>query len=194
MSTDTNKTMARTVFDDTSADDTGLQRRAQTRKPAEDSDFLLDDPHALSEFSDDDVFDEIPLEWMMGQTLVAPKARPGYTQRWVRAERGDKQDRTNILRQIKTKGWRPRAVSTIPDAKKYNSSDSGYIMINGMVLCEMPNSRAEKLRKLPQMMADRQMDSTHNEIRKTAKDSDVEVEILEKSEVTRGKRSIKIKD
>lgn len=74
--------------------------------------------------------------------LIAPRPRPGYVQRWVRYEDRQGLDKINFSSRLQH-GWKPRDVSTIPGAERHyqiakNSSGSDMVMVDGLVLCEMP--------------------------------------------------------
>ena len=76
-----------------------------------------------------------------GQSLVAPSARDGYVQRWVRASYGLNNDPEKVGQQM-AKGWRPRASSTCKNDGRefshYAQSDDGTIKVRGMILMERP--------------------------------------------------------
>ncbi len=89
--------------------------------------------------------DEEP--WVRPTALNAPTARKGYRQRWIRCGAFGKDDSTNIARKFR-EGWKPRPMETVPDADNFQQIGSGrfvgFIGIEGMVLCEMPEKRARQ--------------------------------------------------
>lgn len=112
----------------------------------------LHDTHEAEAHFDGDVHaDDDEFEWEPGQQLDAPAARPGYAQRWVRMSllgTPDTKNRANA----EHRGWKPRRVETVPEGerKRYPGiadSKIGDVITNGeLVLCEMPEKRAEAMR------------------------------------------------
>lgn len=84
--------------------------------------------------------------WVQGGSLEAPKARPGYTQRWIRVSSKGKDDAINISKKFR-EGWKPRPADTVPahyqTAKIEHGRYAGFIGVEGMVLCELPIARAK---------------------------------------------------
>ena len=84
--------------------------------------------------------------WVQGGSLEAPKARPGYTQRWLRVAVKGKDDAINISKKFR-EGWKPRPADTVPlhyqTAKIEHGRFAGFIGVEGMILCEMPIARAK---------------------------------------------------
>lgn len=76
------------------------------------------------------------------RSLQAPEPRPGYAQRFVRYMTKGGQKDINKIMQAKRLGWIPRRIKPgefqLPTFKIGNSS---IIMIDGLVLCEMPLER-----------------------------------------------------
>ena len=88
--------------------------------------------------------------WVQGGSLAAPKPRPGYVQRWIRGSIKGKDDAVNISRKFR-EGWKPRPADTVPStyqqAKMEHGKFSGYIMVEGMILCELPISKNKQRTK-----------------------------------------------
>ena len=84
--------------------------------------------------------------WVQGGSLEAPKARPGYTQRWIRVATKGKDDAINISKKFR-EGWKPRPADTVPEhyqtAKIEHGRYAGFIGVEGMVLCELPIARSK---------------------------------------------------
>ena len=84
-------------------------------------------------------------------TLVAPKPRKGFEQRWVLYEVNGRPHRKRI-QTSRRMGWFPRRGSTIKDKSysltKVDGSTESILKINGYVLCEMPIERVKALRKV----------------------------------------------
>lgn len=75
-------------------------------------------------------------------SLIAPPPRQGYVQRWVRYEDRQGMDKPNWASRMQH-GWKPRSVDTIPGYDRNyqvtkNASGSEMIIVDGLVLCEMP--------------------------------------------------------
>lgn len=80
--------------------------------------------------------------WKRAMNLDAPPPRPGFAQRWVRAEFRSEND--NLNWQGKTReGWRPRDPASIPESEAYFGmgsamGTSSVIRVGGLVLMEIP--------------------------------------------------------
>lgn len=85
--------------------------------------------------------------WIQPASLKAPPARKGMRQRWVRVGSLGKDDPVNSMRKFR-EGWKPRPADTIPNSYNYpkiqSGAHAGFIGVEGMLLCEMPESRAKK--------------------------------------------------
>lgn len=102
-------------------------------------------------------------------SLEAPAPRKGFRQRWIRCGIMGKDDTTNVARKFRD-GWKPRPIDTVPNADEFQQIGSGrfsgFIGIEGMVLCEMPIKRARQrdayysnLTKLRTEAIDRQLEN-----------------------------------
>lgn len=85
--------------------------------------------------------------WIRGASLVMPPARSGMDQRWIRFMVGDKEDNTNISRKFR-EGWTPRKDKDIPadllPMKMQQGRWAGCIVVEGMLLCERPQSMSAR--------------------------------------------------
>ena len=85
--------------------------------------------------------------WVQGGSLAAPKSRPGYVQRWIRVANGTKDDAINVSKKFR-EGWKPRPADTMPGsyqtAKMEHGKYAGYVMVEGMLLCELPVAKAKQ--------------------------------------------------
>jgi len=83
-------------------------------------------------------------DWQPPALLDAPPPRPGYVQRWVRVRRGGQDDLDNFMAR-RREGWQPRDPSSVPGYIVAPTAAHGHfgrcIMVEGMVLCEMPAKR-----------------------------------------------------
>lgn len=94
-------------------------------------------------------------------TFAAPKARPGFSQRWVRFENEDgKPDQKNISKKIRQQGWKPRKASTVrgsnPAPTMVVEGGDAIIMTQGFILCEMPLERSVELKNAYESETNRQ--------------------------------------
>lgn len=90
-------------------------------------------------------------DWTEPKNLDAPPPREGFAQRWVRYATHDGEDLINVQTMMR-KGWRPRAVESIPQAFKTfpttsHASMGDVFAVGGMVLCEMPEQLAMRIRR-----------------------------------------------
>jgi len=87
---------------------------------------------------------DLDAPWERPTSLAAPKPRAGMVQRWIRVAMGGTDDHTNYSRKSR-EGWRPRPADTVPDSFHVPRMDhgkfSGSIVVEGMVLMEMPAAR-----------------------------------------------------
>lgn len=76
-----------------------------------------------------------------------PPAQPGMDQRWIRVAMNGKDDATNWARKQR-EGWSPRKAETVPKDFAVPKIDqgkfSGYIGIEGMILCERKMSISKR--------------------------------------------------
>ena len=101
-------------------------------------------------WDDVDIHAEEAKPWSRPSSLEAPAARPGFVQRWIRVGSMGQDDPTNTARKLR-EGWKPRpAASVPPDYHAPTLSHgkwAGCIGVEGMLLCEMPQSMADKRNK-----------------------------------------------
>lgn len=80
-------------------------------------------------------------------SLEAPTPRSGFKQRWIRVGMGQNEDAKNLARKLR-EGWRARRSETVSKAfhvpRISGGKFSGTIMVEGMLLCEMPLKLAKK--------------------------------------------------
>ncbi|HYC65581.1 MAG TPA: hypothetical protein VEC14_12685 [Reyranellaceae bacterium] len=79
--------------------------------------------------------------------LEAPPPRPGMRQRWIRVGLGGQLDEKNLSRKRRG-GWRARPANTVPKGyympKMTTGRLAGCIVVEGMLLCEIPETLARK--------------------------------------------------
>lgn len=80
-------------------------------------------------------------------SLEAPKPRPGFKQRWIRVGLSHNEDAKNLTRKMR-EGWRARPSDSVPKnfhvPRITSGKFAGTIMVEGMLLCEMPQKLANK--------------------------------------------------
>ena len=80
-------------------------------------------------------------------SLDAPKARPGYKQRWVRVTFQGQVDEKNLARKLR-EGWRARPADSVPKSfhvpRMRTGRFAGTVMVEGMLLCEIPLAMARR--------------------------------------------------
>lgn len=124
---------------------------------------------AYETWDDVDVHAEEAKPWVRPTSLDAPPARPGFTQRWIRVGMNGQDDPTNTARKFR-EGWKPRPAASIPASYHaptiQHGKWSGCIGVEGMLLCEMPNSMVEKRRKHYQTKTDTTTNAIAEELQK----------------------------
>ena len=123
-------------------------------------------------WDDVDVHAEEAKPWVRPTSLEAPPARPGFTQRWIRVGMNGQDDPTNTARKFR-EGWKPRPAGSIPASYHaptvQHGKWAGCIGVEGMLLCEMPNSMVEKRRKHYQAKTDNTTNAIADELQKHAR-------------------------
>ena len=98
----------------------------------------------------EDAHKEDDRPWVRPSSLVAPPARPGFAQRWIRVAFKNEDDPTNSARRFR-EGWKPRPADTVPPSFQMPSIAhgkwAGGIGVEGMILCEMPKTMRAKRTK-----------------------------------------------
>lgn len=127
------------------------QRRGRPPKVQGD-DVLTDLSREIHASRDQEYPSDAPVheehgDWSPPSLLEAPPPRPGYVQRWIRVRRGNQEDLQNFMSR-RREGWQPRDPASVPggfDAPTMAHGNFGRcIMVEGMVLCEMPTRRNEQ--------------------------------------------------
>ena len=105
---------------------------------------------AYETWDDVNIHDAEAKPWVRPTSLEAPPPRPGFAQRWVRVGLEGRDDPTNTSRKFR-EGWKPRPATSVPPS--YHSPTishgkwAGCIGVEGMLLCEMPESLRDKRNK-----------------------------------------------
>ena len=110
--------------------------------------------------------------WVQPTSLQAPKPRPGYVQRWIRAAVKGKDDATNVSRKWR-EGWKPRPADTVPASFELPAISggrwNGCIMVEGMILCEMSVQRNNARKKFIRGQIDRKTAAIDADLDRTNK-------------------------
>lgn len=126
--------------------------------------------------------------WAPPSALQAPPPRPGYVQRWIRAEQNGSPDTKNVSSKHR-EGWRPRDPATVPAGyfppTLGHGSFEGYIGVEGMVLCEMPVKVHQQRQRYYRGKVSNQEQAISQDL---FKQTGGQVQTGSKSRVTRGRR------
>jgi len=83
--------------------------------------------------------------WVPPAVLDAPPARDGYRQRWIATQIQGQDVPHHVMRRFR-EGWTPRPMETIPQDFHVptitHGQYEGYVGVEGMILCELPEERA----------------------------------------------------
>lgn len=106
------------------------------------------------------VHDTESTPWVQGGSLTAPKPRPGYVQRWIRVGVKGKDDAKNVSKSFR-EGWKPRDAASVPKnwhtAKAEHGKFAGYILVEGMLLCELPVKQNNQRKKFIRDQTDKKV-------------------------------------
>lgn len=115
--------------------------------------------------------ENISTEWELGSVLPEIPARLGFAQRWIRFSSFNVDDAGNQSKKTR-EGWRPRDPKTVSRDYVSLSARKGsfgeVIAIQGMVLCEMPKSRANQRKRFMDARRARQAEAVDAEIASTS--------------------------
>ena len=82
--------------------------------------------------------------WLPPSTLNAPPEREGFRQRWIATSIQGTAQPHHVARRF-NEGWVPRKADTVPEGFTAptigHGEFEGCIMVEGMILCEMPIER-----------------------------------------------------
>ena len=98
-------------------------------------------------WDDVEVHEESNRPWVRPTSLAAPPPRPGFKQRWIRVAMYGQEDATNAARRLR-EGWKPRPSESLPSNFPLptiaHGQWAGCIGIEGMILCEMPETLVDR--------------------------------------------------
>jgi len=127
-------------------------------------------------------------KWRPTNLLEAPEPRPGFKQRWIATMVLGQETPTNVAKRMR-EGWQPRDIKTVSDANKFATIEhgkfAGYIGMEGMVLCEMPEEMVNQRNEYYAQMTENLMRSVEMDIHKVERPGNP-ISRSYKTEVTRG--------
>jgi len=107
--------------------------------------------------------------WAPPSRLDAPPAPPGYKHRWIRAEVGGMDDRTNISGKLR-EGYELVRGDEYPDFHVPTMEDgrhAGVISVGGLLLARIPIETLEERSAYYQSRANDQLQAADNELMKS---------------------------
>ena len=127
-------------------------------------------------------------QWRPSNLLEAPEPRPGFKQRWIATMVLGQEQPTNVAKRMR-EGWEPRDIKTVKNAQNFPTIEhgkfAGYIGIEGMVLCEMPEEMVNQRNEYYAQMTENLMRSVEQDIHKVEQPGNP-ISKTFKSSVTRG--------
>ena len=104
--------------------------------------------------------------WSPPAVLDAPKARPGYVQRWVATTILGKETPDNVYKRMR-EGLEPRKSDTVKEQHFPTINHGqwvGCIGIEGMLLCEMPEEKHKAMKSYYNDKSQQQNDALSGEL------------------------------
>ena len=127
-------------------------------------------------------------QWRPSNLLEAPEPRPGFKQRWIATMVLGQEQPTNVAKRMR-EGWQPRDIKTVKNAQNFPTIEhgkfAGYIGIEGMVLCEMPEEMVNQRNEYYAQMTENLMRSVEQDIHKVEQPGNP-ISKTFKTSVTRG--------
>ena len=127
-------------------------------------------------------------QWRPSNLLEAPEPRPGFKQRWIATMVLGQEQPTNVAKRMR-EGWQPRDLKTVKNAQNFPTIEhgkfAGFIGIEGMVLCEMPEEMVNQRNEYYAQMTENLMRSVEQDIHKVEQPGNPITKTF-KSSVTRG--------
>jgi predicted phage gp36 major capsid-like protein len=157
------------VLDDDMLETGGRSREAHMRSIDRDTREAEIDARTIERTESAD------MEWRRPTNLDSPPARPGYVQRWIRAQFRTDNDNLNWSQKIR-EGWSPRDPATIPDVSSYfpvrdHTAGNSVVQVGGLVLCEMPIAKAQSRKRAIAAATQRQIESVSADTDKASADA-----------------------
>jgi hypothetical protein len=107
--------------------------------------------------------------WAPPSRLDAPPAPPGYKHRWIRAESGGQEDRSNLSGKIR-EGYELVRADEYPDFSSPTVDDgqhAGVISVGGLMLARIPEETAEERREYYASRTHDQLEAADNDLVKS---------------------------
>jgi len=127
-------------------------------------------------------------QWRPSNLLEAPEPRPGFKQRWIATMVLGQEQPTNVAKRMR-EGWQPRDLKTVKNAQNFPTIEhgkfAGYIGVEGMVLCEMPEEMVNQRNEYYAQMTENLMRSVEQDIHKVEQPGNP-ISKTFKTSVTRG--------
>jgi len=127
--------------------------------------------------------------WLPPSVLDAPTAREGMRQRWVRTSILGKPEPHHVARQMRS-GWTPRPSDTVPKDFAVptiaHGEFKGYVGVEDMILCEMPEEKAQARASYFKHKTGEQSQFTKNALAKTQASGGIPIEQSHDGSFTRG--------
>ena len=120
--------------------------------------------------------------WAPPSRLDAPPAPPGYKHRWIRAESGGVDDRTNIAGKLR-EGYKLVRGDEYPDFDSGVQDDgkhAGVISVGGLLLARIPDETAEERRTYYSSRTHDQIRAVDNDMLKTNAHSSMKINAPER--------------
>jgi len=120
--------------------------------------------------------------WAPPSRLDAPPAPPGYKHRWIRAESGGIDDRTNVAGKLR-EGYELVRGDEYPDFDSGVQDDgkhAGVISVGGLLLARIPDETAEERRTYYSTRTHDQIRAVDNDMLKTNAHSSMKINAPER--------------
>jgi hypothetical protein len=120
--------------------------------------------------------------WAPPSRLDAPPAPPGYKHRWIRAESGGVDDRTNVAGKLR-EGYELVRGEEYPDFDSGVQDDgkhAGVISVGGLLLARIPDETAEERRTYYSSRTHDQIRAVDNDMLKTNAHSSMKINAPER--------------
>ena len=120
--------------------------------------------------------------WAPPSRLDAPPAPPGYKHRWIRAESGGIDDRTNVAGKLR-EGYELVRGDEYPDfdsGVKDDGKHAGVISVGGLLLARIPDETADERRTYYSSRTHDQIRAVDNDMLKTNAHSSMKINAPER--------------
>jgi len=156
----------------------------------------VDEEQEINETREDFSRDDV---WAQASVLEAPPAREGYRQRWVSVSILGKEVPHHVMKRLR-EGWVPRSTDTIPEDWPVPTIEhgqfAGAVGVEGMILFELPEARAQARERYFQGKTGDQNRFVNQQLNSVEKTSGmgVDIERTEKRTFSTGNRRTAVAD